>query len=211
MPRLRRKIKKFRARPAISIARVAVGILAFLLTFVLVAWVLVDTTPEHSSHDKAFDILSSVSVLEMPDRAVTLVKAGDPAGEDERIQASLSAVSILARPGMMPCLVYALARQFPNHLAVILNTALELQPDQVLIYAQACAAQLPNRVEEISYLLGKKSPWNAAAIAKTLSEQTTDHDAIVRGLKKGIPEYNPLGYLFDTDNSTNASKATSQP
>jgi len=111
----------------------------------------------------------------------------------------------------MPCLVSGLARQFPDRLAVILDAALELQPDQVLVFARACVAQLPNRVEEISYLLGKKSPWNAAAIGQTLSEQTTDHDAIVRGLKQGIPKYNPQDNLFDANNSTTASTAIHQP
>ncbi len=203
MPPHRHKQKKWRARPSISTARVAVGILAFVLTFILVIWVLLDTAPVSVAADRPFDSLRSVSVLEMPDRAVSLVQVGDPAGVDERIRESLGAVSVLARPGLMPCLVASLARRYPDHLAVILDTALDLQPDQVLVFARASATQLPGRVEEISYLVGRKSPWNASAIAKTLAEQTTDPDAIVRGLKRGIPEYNPRADLLNAPASTN--------
>jgi len=66
-----------------------------------------------------------------------------------------------------------------------------LQPDLVLIYTQVAAERLPSQIENISYVAGKKSPWNATGIAQTLAQQTHDLDAITRGLKRGIPEYQP--------------------
>lgn len=182
--------------------RVATGLLAFFLTFVLVVGVLVYTAPEHSSLDTPFNDLRSVSVLEMPDRAVRIVQAGAPTRQDELIQESLKAVYILARPGILPYMVGSLARQFPDRLEAILGTAMDLQPDLVLVYAQSCIVQQPSRAEQISYVLGKKSPWNASAIAKILSAGTSDSGAIIRGLQKGIPEYHPQDHLFDADHQT---------
>jgi hypothetical protein len=186
-------------RTSFSKTRVAAGLLAFFLTFVLVVGVLVYTAPEHSSLDTPFNDLRSVSALEMPDRAVRIVQAGAPARQDELIQESLKAVSILARPGILPYTVSALARQFPDRLEAILGAAMDLQPDLVLVYARSCIVQQPSRAEQISYVLGKKSPWNAPAIARILSAGTPDSDAIIRGLQKGIPEYHPQDHLFDAD------------
>jgi hypothetical protein len=193
-------------RRSFSKARVAAGILAFFLTFVLVAGALVYTAPKHSSDDAPFNFLRSlrtVSVLEMPDRAVSIIQARDPARQNEMIQESLKAVSVLARPGIMPYMVSALARQFPDRLEVILATAVDLQPDLVLVYAKCCVVQQPAKVEQISYVLARKTPWNAAAIAKTMAAETRDADAITRGLQKGIPEYHPQSDLFEADNPTN--------
>jgi len=191
-------------------AGLAMGVFLFILSFLLVAWVLDYTAPRHSPHDTPFDILRTVSVPEMPDRAVSIVKAGDPARQDELIQESLKAVSVLARPGIMPFMVSGLARAFPDQLEVILNTAVDLQPDLVLIYAQSSILQLPSKAEQISYVLGRKTPWNAAAIAKTLSEETRDQKAIIRGLQRGIPEYHPQDGSSTDDSQTNSSSTANE-
>ena len=127
----------------------------------------------------------------MPAVGISLVKASAPDGRDAMIQEVLKSVSVLARPGALPFVVSALAQAFPTNLEAILGTAIDLQPDLVLIYAQIATLRLPGRVEDISYVIGKKSPIYASDIAQTMAEVTPNLDAIVRGLKRGIPEYQP--------------------
>jgi hypothetical protein len=209
MGQVRRK-SKFRSFTKNRKARIASGILAFLGAILLSVWVLLYTGPERPSQDTPFNALRAVSVLEMTDRAVGIVKAGDSAHRDELIQESLKAVSALARPGIMPYTVSGLARAFPDRLEVILGAAMDLQPDLVLFYAQACIVQLPAKVEEISYALAKRTPY-AAAVAETLANETRDHEALIRGIQRGILEYRAPGNASSGDNQAKAPNSSLQP
>jgi len=189
--RRKRRVRKTVTSGKNSKARLAFAILAFFLSAGIITWVLTQQSQTSSNGNTSFEALRSVSVLEMPALAVDLVQASDVGGRDAKIQEVLKSVSVLARPGVLPYMVAALVQSFPTNLEVILGTAIDLQPDLVLIYTEVAAYRLPSQIENISYVVGKKSPWNATGIAQTLAQQTHDLDAITRGLKRGIPEYQP--------------------
>ena len=189
--RRKRRVNKTVASSKYSKARLAFAILAFLLSAGIINWVLTHQPQAASSGNTSFEALRAVSVLEMPAVSVDLVQASDVGDRDAKIQEVLKSVSVLARPGVLPYMVAALVQSFPTNLEAILGTAIDLQPDLVLIYTEVAAYRLPSQIENISYVVGKKSPWNATGIAQTLAQQTHNLDAITRGLKRGIPEYQP--------------------
>ena len=189
--RRKRRVKKAAASGNNSKARMAFAILAFFLAVGIITWVLAQQPKVTSSENTSFEALRVVPVPEMPALAVSLVQDTAAADRDAKILEVLKSVSVLARPGVLPYMVSALAQSFPTNLEAILGSAIDLQPDLVLILAQVAANRLPSQIENISYVAGKKSPWNAAGIAQTLAEETHDLDAITRGLRRGIPEYQP--------------------
>jgi len=189
--RRKRRVSKTVTSGKNSKARLAFAILAFFLSAGIITWVLTQQPQPSSSGNTSFEALRAVSVLEMPALAVNIVQSSDVVGRDAKIQEVLKSVSVLARPGVLPYMVAALVQSFPTNLEAILGTAIDLQPDLVLIFTEVAADRLPSQIENISYVAGKKSPWNATGIAQTLAQQTHDLDAITRGLKRGIPEYQP--------------------
>ena len=197
--RRKRRVSKTVASGKFSKARLAFAILAFLLSAGIINWVLTHQPQAASSGNTSFEALRAVSVLEMPAVSVDLVQASDVGDRDAKIQEVLKSVSVLSRPGVLPYLVAALVQSFPTNLEAILGTAIDLQPDLVLIYTEVAAYRLPSQIENISYVAGKKSPWNATGIAQTLAQQTHDLDAITRGLKRGIPEYQPAADAAGSD------------
>ena len=169
----------------------ALAILVFSFAFGVVAWVVMQEQPSSPAGNTSFEALRTVPVPEMPARAVDIVQAIDVSGRDAKIQEVLKSANVLARPGILPYLVGALAANFPANLEAILGTAIDLKPELVLILVQTAELRQPAQVETIAYIAGKKSPWNATQITQTLAQGTQDLGAITRGLKRGIPEYQP--------------------
>jgi len=189
----------------------ALAILVFSLAFGIVAWVVSREEPGSSSApgNTSFEALRKVPVPEMPALAIDLVQATDAAGRDAKIQEVIKSVGVLARPGILPYLVGSLAEHFPANLETILGTAIDLKPELVLLCVQVAGQRQPAQIETISYIAGKKSPWNATQIAQTLAEETRDLDAITHGLKRGIPEYQPA--VDDATANTNGFVAVPGP
>ena len=189
--RRKRRVKKTSASGKTSKARLALAGLAFLLSAGIITWVLNRQPQVAAAGNTSFEALRAVSVLEMPALAVDLVQASEVGDRDAKIQEVLKSVSVLARPGILPYLVDNLVKPFPTNLEAILGTAIDLQPGLVLIYTQTAATRLPSQIENIAYVAGKKRPESAEGIAQILAELTHNLDAITRGLKRGIPEYQP--------------------
>lgn len=171
-----------------------ITILVFLLVGVLI-WMLVTLGGGKAvvvaTGNTSFDRLRTVSVLEMPDLAAQIIAETSPTDVDAKVVEVLKSVHVLARPGVLPFVVDALLRQFPDKLDLILGTAVNISPDLVLVYAQGAVTVLPGRVEDISCALGKSAPEYANDIARTLCAGTWNVQAVERGLKRGIPNYQP--------------------
>lgn len=171
-----------------------ITVLVFLLVGVLI-WMLVNLgggkAATVATGNTSFDRLRTVSVLEMPDLATQIIAETAPTDMDAKVVEVLKSVHVLARPGILPFVVNALLRQFPDKFDVILGTAVNISPDLILVYAQGAVTVLPGRVEDISCALGKSAPEYANDIAQTLCAGTWNVQAVERGLKRGIPNYQP--------------------
>jgi len=174
--------------------KILVGIIACLLSVALSVWVICEVEGSDKGGNEsltAFDKLRIVSIVEMPAQAVQIVQSAGVSRRKETINAVLDSAASLGHPGVIPYVVSALCRQFPDDMETTLHKAIDLQPPFILVYAWAAVDHWPSKVEQISYILGKKSPRLAPVIAGSLAEHTTDREAIIRGLKRGIPEFDP--------------------
>jgi len=163
-----------------------------LFLFALVAWVSfrIWSWNQAGGAVSATDVqaLALVPVPELPAQAVALVQANASTNRSAVIAAVLQSVSVKTRPGLLPFMVSALVRNFPDQLEAILDDAIDLQPGLTLVFAQASILQQPGCGEQISYVLGKKTPWLAPDIVKTLAGVVNDEPAFERGLQRGIAE-----------------------
>jgi hypothetical protein len=137
--------------------------------------------------------LSSVSVPEIPAKAAELVHAAAASDREQTAQTVLHAVSAMTRPGVLPYVVSAICQGNPEVAGAVVKTAIELQPDDVLIFSQAAVDAAPGQVEQIVYSACKAAPGSCANIALVVSGQSPSaNNLILAGLVGAFPGLKPF-------------------
>jgi hypothetical protein len=140
-----------------------------------------------------FIALSSVSVPEIPAKAAELVHAAAAPDREQTAQAVLHAVSAMTKPGVLPYVVSAICHGNPEVAGTVVKTAIELQPDDVLIFSQAAVDAAPGQVEQIVYSASKAAPGSCANIALVVSGQSPSaNNLILAGLVGAFPGLKPF-------------------
>ncbi|MGA2541425.1 MAG: hypothetical protein ABSG78_07655 [Verrucomicrobiota bacterium] len=161
----------------------ALGILAVLLACLLSAHggSAVPSTP--------FIALSIISVPEIPAKAAELVHAAAASDRDQTAREVLRAVSMIARPGVLPYAVSAICRGNPEAAGSVVATAIELQPEDVLIFSKAALCAAPGQVEQVVFSACKAAPASCADVALVASRQLpAAHNLILAGFAGARPD-----------------------
>jgi len=161
----------------------ASGVLAVLLACLLSAHGgnAVSSTP--------FLALSGVSAPEIPAKAADLVHAAAASDREQTARDVLRAVSTIARPGVLPYVVGAVCRGNPEVAGPMVATAIELQPEDVLIFSRAALCAAPGQVEQVVFAACKAAPPSCANVALVASRQLpAANNLILAGLAGARPD-----------------------
>jgi len=133
--------------------------------------------------------LSSVSVPEIPAKAAELVHAAAASDRGQTAQDVLRAVSMIARPGVLPYAISAICRSNPEVAGTVVATAIKIQPEDVLIFSKAALCAAPDRVEQIVFSACKAAPASCAGVAMVASRQLPSaKDLVLAGLVGARPD-----------------------
>jgi hypothetical protein len=136
-----------------------------------------------------FIALSSVSVPELPAKSAELVHAASTTDRQQTANEVLHAVSVLAKPGVLPYVVSAICGGNPEVAGSVVATAIKLRPEQVLIFCKAALCAAPGQVEQIVFSACKAAPASSAAVALVASTQLPSaNDSILAGLSSARPD-----------------------
>lgn len=164
----------------------ASGVLAVVLACLLSAH------GGNANSSTPFIALSGVAVPEMPAKAAELVQAAAASDREQTAQAVLRAVSVIAKPGVLPYVVSAISRGNPEAAGSVVATATELQPRDVLVFSQAALCAAPGKVEQIVLSACKAAPATCADVALVASRLLpSSNDLILAGLAGARPELKP--------------------
>ena len=179
----------------------ASGVLAVLLVCLLSAHGgAVPSTP--------FLALSGVSVPEIPAKAAELVHAAAAPDREQTARDVLRAVSAIARPGVLPYVVSAVCRGNPEVAGSVVATAVELQPEDVLIFSTAALGAAPGQVERVVFAACKAAPPSCANVALAASRQLpAANNLILAGLAGARPELKPCLEEAEIQTGTNDFEA----
>jgi len=183
----------------------ALGVLAVLLACLLSAHGgnAVPSTP--------FLALSGVSVPEIPAKAAELVQAAAASNRDQTVQEVLRAVSMIARPGVLPYVVSAVCRGNPEAAGSVVATAIKLQPEDMLVFCKAALCAAPGQVEQIVFSACKSAPASCANVAVAASRQLPAANNLIRaGLAGARPELELYLEEAETQADTNDFEAVIQ-
>jgi hypothetical protein len=173
-------------------SRSALGAILFLLAGLGAAVILVSGRPAAIVPRTNFDAIRIARVPEMPALAVDLVAGASTLDRPDAIRDVLKAISVSARPGVLPYAVSALLRQYPEDYEVILQSAAEVFPASDVMYAAAAAKACPDRAEQITYLLARSAPEICVPIAVVVWQQVHGSEQeIIRGLTNAVPRIAP--------------------
>jgi hypothetical protein len=135
-----------------------------------------------------FLALSSVSVPEIPATAADLVHVAAASDREQTAEEVLHAVSVIARPGVLPYVVSAICRSDPEVAGSVVTTAIELQPDDVLDFSEAALCAAPGQAEQIVFSACKTAPHSCANVALAAYTQLpSSQDLILAGLVGALP------------------------
>ena len=119
-------------------------------------------------------------------------RAGSLGGRPDRdrtAQDVLRAVSAVAKPGVLPYAVSAICRGNPEATGSVVTTAIQLQPEDVSIFAKAALCAAPGQVEQIVFSACKAAPASCAEVAVAASRQLpAANNLILAGLARARPE-----------------------
>ena len=161
----------------------ASGILAVLLAC------LASARGGNAVSSTPFIALSSVSVPEIPAKAADLVDLAAVSDRKQTAQDVLRAVSAVARPGVLPYVVSAICHGNPDVAESTVATAIELQPEDVVIFSKAALCAAPGQVEQIVFSACKAAPASCMAVAMVAFRQLPSaNDSILAGLARARPD-----------------------
>ncbi len=152
--------------------------------------------------------LSSVAVPEIPAKAAALVLAAGASDGEQTAQEVLRAVSVIARPGVLPYVVSAICRGKAEVAGCVVATAIELQPEDVLIFSKAALCAAPGQVEQVVFSACKAAPPSCANVALEASRQLpAANSLILAGLSSALPELKPYLEVAEIQAGTNGFEA----
>jgi hypothetical protein len=122
---------------------------------------------ENAVASTPFIELSAVSVPEMPAKAADLVQAATASARVRTVQDALRAVSVIARPGVLPYVVSAICSRSPEAAGATVAAACGMKPQMVLIFCRAAVCAAPAQVEEIVYSACRAMPAAWIDVAET--------------------------------------------
>lgn len=169
-------------------SRNVVAVVLFLTAGVLLVLVFASNRGAGNTSGTSFDVMRSVPVLEMPARAVEIVKEADSLTRPDVIRDVIRAISVSARPGIMSYAVGDLLRNFPEDYEATLEAAAEYRPSEAANVADVAAQVCPDRAGDITFLLSRGAPENCVPVAVAVWRQTTGaENKIIRGLTNAVP------------------------
>lgn len=152
--------------------------------------------------------LSSVAVPEIPAKAAALVLAAGASDREQTAQEVLRAVSVIARPGVLPYVVSAICRDNAEVAGCVVATAIELQPEDVLIFSKAALCAAPGQVEQVVFSACKAAPPSCGNVALEASRQwPAANSLILAGLSSAQPELKPYLEVAEIQAGTNGFEA----
>jgi hypothetical protein len=158
------------------------------LAVVVVFTFLTSAPAKNAGSSIPFMALSSVPVPEIPAKAADLVRTAAVSDREQTAQDVLRAVSVIARPGVLPYVVSAICRAAPEAAGSVVETAAELQPEDVLIFSQAALCAAPSQVEQIVFAACTVEPASWANLVLVASRQLPSADnLILAGLVSALP------------------------
>jgi hypothetical protein len=150
-----------------------------------------------------FIALSSVSVPEIPAKAADLVHAA-AADREQTAQEVLHDVSVMARPGVLPYVVSAICRGNPEAAGTAVATAIELRPEDVLIFSRAALYAAPGQVEQIVFSACRATPPSCANVALVASRQLPSaNNLILTAFASAMPNLQPYLEKAEIEVGTN--------
>ncbi len=159
---------------------------------ILVVWLLsaqgggaVPSTP--------FIALSGVPGPEIPNKAAELVHTASAVDHAQAAQDVLRVVPLIAAsPGVLPFVVSAICRGDPETAGTVVARAIQLQPEDDLIFTKAALCAAPGQVEQVVASACKAAPGSYAQVALVASRQLPGaYDLILAGVLSGLPALKP--------------------
>jgi hypothetical protein len=136
-----------------------------------------------------FLALSAVSVPEIPARAAELVGAADSSDRVRIAVETLSAVSNIGMPGVLPYAVSAICRKNPETAGPLVAAAVGIQPQDVLVFTKAALCAAPGQVEQVVFSASRALPALGASVALVACQQFPGAgDPIRAGLVRARPD-----------------------
>jgi len=143
----------------------------------------------NADHATPFIALSGVPVPEIPAKAADLVYAAAPSRREQTAQEVLRAVSVVARPGVLPYVVSAICRRDPEAAGAAVATAIELRPEEVLVFTTAALWAAPSQVQQIVSSACAAAPVSSANVALVAFRQLPSaKDLILAGFADALPD-----------------------
>jgi len=153
----------------------------------LLAW-LFSAHGAQSVYSTPFAALSSVPVPEIPAKAADLVHAAAASNRDLTVDEVLHDVAAIAKPGVLPYVVSAICRGNPETAESVVAAAIELQPDDVLIFCRAALCAAPGQAEHVVYSACKAAPASCADVALVACRQLPSAcQLILAGFASAMP------------------------
>ncbi len=168
-------------------------LLTLALSAISLAVCAVFLPPSHTSANPApatpFLALSAVCVPEMPAKAAELVHAADPIERAQTVQDTLHAITMLAKPGLMPYVVSAICAKDPEMAATAVLTATELQGEDAGRFCLAALCAAPAQVEPIVTAACEAAPADFANVALAAAEQAPSQKALIlQAVTNAVPD-----------------------
>lgn len=144
----------------------------------------------------------------MPAKAADLVQAAADSDREQTAREVLRAVVTVARPGVLPYVVSAICRRNPEVAGVVVTTAIELQPQDKLIFSKAAICAAPGQVEQVVASACRASPSSFVNVALVAYRQVPSaNHSILAGLASGLPGLKPYLEQAESQSATNDFEA----
>ncbi len=149
--------------------------------------------PSHTSASPPpatpFLALSRVCVPEMPAKAAELVHAANPLERAQTVQDTLRAITMLAKPGLMPYVVSAICTKDPETAGTAVLIASELQRDDAGKFCLAALCAAPGQLEPIVTAACEGAPGDFANVAVAAAAQAPSQKALIlQAVTNAVPD-----------------------
>ena len=163
--------------------------ISLILTLAVTANILAaDATPTPNYKQ----VLSSVSVLEMPAKAAELVKDA-PAKTREIVTSAVVRNAAGLKPTALPAVVGAIAKSSPEMAATAAAVATSVQPKLAVDVSKAAAASAPSQAAAIVAAVCKVLPANYHNVAVVVAQIAPDAaSGILAAVGSSIPKLQPF-------------------